>query len=286
MSDFIEQNESQIHQQSQEILVDTSKKWENGKDTNLRFKVSRIALILRRYRPSIAINIFIVGIVCLLFFLQKHWMNYGNKDIGHLVEKKVIEIAKKNMSLNNALINIPDENDRFERSILNKKDVDTLASMDRRNEASVDNSKYIIEANRLYEQGYYENAAIYYEEGLNNSMSFLNQDFIMYRLGDCYFLSKRYKDALRVFNTLISDYINSPYQFKSRLKMGECYATIGEFKQALKSLYTILAQEGRCSSEDDKLIVADSYFKIADYYMEEAKRLLKMSTIGTSSTNQ
>lgn len=68
--------------------------------------------------------------------------------------------------------------------------------------------------------------------------------------------------------------------------MGECYATIGEFKQALKSLYTILAQEGRCSSEDDKLIVADSYFKIADYYMEEAKRLLKMSTIGTSSTNQ
>ena len=35
-----------------------------------------------------------------------------------------------------------------------------------------DNSKYVIEANRLYEQGDYRDAADFYEKGLDKSMPF------------------------------------------------------------------------------------------------------------------
>ncbi|GAN34063.1 proton-dependent oligopeptide transporter POT family [Candidatus Brocadia sinica JPN1] len=145
---------------------------------------------------------------------------------------------------------------------------------------AVDNSKYVIEANRLYEQGNYESAAAFYEKGLDKSIPFVNEDFVMYRLGDCYLLSERYEEALKVFQTLNSDYINSSYQFKSRLKTGECYAALGEYKKARKTLYSIVAQEGKCCSDDDKLTVVDSYYKIAEYYMQEAERLRKVAAGG------
>ena len=147
----------------------------------------------------------------------------------------------------------------------------------------VDNSKYVIEANRLYEQGKYRGAAAFYEKGLDKSMPFLNEDFVMYRLGDCYLMSESYEEAAKVFQTLNNDYINSPYYFKSRLKAGECYAGMGEFEKARKTLYSVVAQEGKCSSSDDKLVVVDAYFKIADYYMKEAQRLRKATVVGTSS---
>ncbi len=105
-------------------------------------------------------------------------------------------------------------------------------------------------------------------------------------LGDCYLRSGKFEEALKVFQTLNNDYINNSYQLKSRLKIGECYAGMGEFKKARKTLYTIVAQEGKCCSEDDKSAVVDSYFKIADYYMEEAQRLRKAGLVGTSSAVQ
>lgn len=290
MSDFIQQDEShvpiKIHQPSPEVLVDSNKKSENEKIAVASLEDSRFALVFKRYGVSIAINVVILGIVGFLFLMQKDRINYRNNDIGRIVEEKLIENIKKNKYLDNTTVKGSEENERVGLSKDNKKEADNLTSAKNLNELRSDSSKYIIEANRFYEQGFYENAAVFYEEGLNNSMPFLNEDFIMYRLGDCYLLSKRYEDALRVFHALTSDYINSPYQFKSRLKIGECYARIGEFKKARKSLYAILAQEGKCSSEDDKVIVCDAYFKIADYYMEEAKRFFQVDTVGTSNSNQ
>ncbi|TVM00234.1 MAG: hypothetical protein CV087_14805 [Candidatus Brocadia sp. WS118] len=290
MSDSTKRDEStasmEVCQHSSEVLLDIDKKSEKRRSIIPSFNFYRIALVFRQYGISIVINFFILGIVCALFLMQKNWMNCGNKDIGRIIEEKVAETIKKNVSLNDARINISEKNKRDEDLVHNKNNVEALAFRKGLKEIHIDSSKYVIEANRFYEQGYYENAAAFYEEGLNKSMHFLNEDFIMYRLGDSYLLSGRYQDALKVFHELTSDYIDSPYQFKSRLKIGECYARIGEFNKARKSLYTIMAQEGKCSSEDDKSIVADSYFKIADYYMEEAKRLLKISTEGTDSTNQ
>ena len=289
MSDLIKQDEphpiTETHKQTPEVLSEVSKKLENKKLSIPRLDVSRIVLLFRQYGISISVNFAILGVVCFLFLFQRDWIKRGNKDIGRIVEEKVLETIKKNMSsdedMSNTVRQGKNNGDKFSKQ---KNDLEALDLKNKMSAVQVDNSKYVIEANRLYEQGNYESAAAFYEEGLNKSMPFLNEDFVIYRLGDCYMLSGKYEEALKVFQSLNSDYINSPYQFKSRLKIGECYAGMGEFKKARKILYTIVAQEGKCCSDDDKLTVIDSYFKIADYYMEEAQRLRKVAAEGTTSS--
>lgn len=286
MSDLIRQDELQpgveISEQAPAVLNEGSRKSEGKKYFIPRLGINRMILLFRQYGISISVNLVILGAVCFLFLLQKDWIKGGNKDIGRIVEEKVMETIKKTLSANEDLANITGQRknneDKFSKQ---KNDMEALDLKSESGAMQADNSKYVIEANRLYEQGNYESAAAFYEKGLDKSIPFVNEDFVMYRLGDCYLLSKKYEESLKVFQILNSDYINSPYQFKSRLKIGECYAAMGEFKKARKTLYTILAQEGKCCSNDDKLTVVDSYFKIADYYMQEAERLRKAATGGT-----
>jgi tetratricopeptide (TPR) repeat protein len=280
MSDLIKMDESQsikeTPQKTPEILNnDVSGKYGSKKSSILGLNIFHIILLFRQYRLAIAVNFVILAVVFFMFLLQRNWIEWGNEDIGRIVEEKVMASIKKSVFSDN------DEGNDLKQE---KNDTDVLDKKNGSREIHMDNTKYVIEANRLYEQGCYESAAAFYEESLNKSMPFLNEDFVMYRLGDSFFLSERYDDALKVFQSLNSDYINSPYQFKSRLKIGECYAKIGELKKARKALYAVMAQEGKCCSADDKLTVVDSYFKIADYYMEEAKRLREADVCGTTGT--
>lgn len=281
MSDLIKTDDPQpkveIGTQSPEALNEVGKKSEVKKFSLQSLDISRIILLFRQYGISISVNVAILGVVCFLFLLQKDWIKGRNRDIGRIVEEKVMETIKKNLSSDEELSNIAGQR---------KNNVEASNLKYKSGAMKVDNSKYVIEANRLYELGNYESAAAFYEKGLDKSIPFVNEDFVMYRLGDCYLLSEKYEEALKVFQTLNSDYINSPYQFKSRLKIGECYASMGEFKKARKTLYMIVAQEGKCCSDDDKLTVVDSYFKIAEYYMQEAERLRKVATGGTDYSDR
>ncbi|MEP9412236.1 MAG: tetratricopeptide repeat protein [Candidatus Brocadia sp.] len=291
MSDLIQQDKSQTTEgagvQAIEVLNKVGTKSECRKLSIPGLDISGIILLIRRYGISISVNLAILGAICFLFLLQRDWIKGGNKDIGRIVEEKVMETIRKNLSLDENLFHTAGQRkidgDKLSEQ---KKDAGTMNSKSKSDTMQVDNSKYIIEANRLYEQGNYESAAALYEKGLNKSVPFVNEDFVMYRLGDCYLLSEKYEEALKVFQSLNSDYINSPYQFKSRLKIGECYAAMGEFKKARKMLYTIVAQEGKCYSDEDKLAVVDSYFKIAEYYMQEAERLRKVSAGRAGSSDR
>lgn len=287
MSDLTTQEEPQItadiQNQDTEVLNEVDRKSGRKKVSIPRLDISQMVLLFRQYGISIAINVVILGVVSFLFYLQSNWIKVGNKDIGRIVEEKVKETINKNLASDEENTKIAEHRENKGNNIMKQKNqMGTLVSKKGPTETYADNSKYIIEANRLYEQGRYESAANLYEKGLDKSMPFLNEDFVMYRLGDCYLMSGKHEEALKVFQTLNTDYINSPHQFKSRLKMGECYAGMGEFKKARKTLYTIVAQEGKCSSDDDKLTVIESYFKIADYYMEESQRLRKAADEGTS----
>lgn len=288
MSDLIQHDKSQTTWESGVQAPDVvCTKSEYRKLSVPGLDVSRIILLYRRYGISISVNLAILGAICFLFLFQRGWIKGGNKDIGRIVEEKVMETIKKKLSLDEDLSNIAVQRKIGEDKLSKQeKDVETVNSKSKSDAMQVDNSKYIIEANRLYERGNYESAAAFYEKGLNKSVPFVNEDFVMYRLGDCYLLSEKYEEALKVFQTLNSDYINSPYQFKSRLKTGECYAAMGEFNKARRTLYTIVAQEGKCYSDDDKLAVVDSYFKIAEYYMQEAERLRKVSAGRTGSRDR
>lgn len=291
MSNLEKQNQPQsakTTEQTSEISNEQGRKSEKRKVAVPKIDISKIVLLLRQYGVSIAINLVILCAVCFLFLLQKDWIKSGNKVIGRMVEEKVKETLK-NINLDGSSAGTAGQNKMkiMEDGLLRQKDeVEKISLENKINIEQPDNSKYIIEANRVYEQGDFEKAATLYEKGLDKSMPFLNEDFVVYRLGDCYLRSGKFEEALKVFQTLNNDYINTPYQFKSRLKMGECYAGMGQFKKARKTLYTIVAQEGKCSSDDDKSAVVDSYFKIADYYMEEAKKLHAAVPVGTSSSAQ
>jgi len=287
MSDSIIQEQTEplteIREQIGGPLVVVSKESKNKKFSLPKVNISKIVLFVRQNGVSIAMNFVILGVVCLILFLQMNRSKGGNKAVGYIDEEKIIENIKKNLDMDKDT-NKTVKQKRTKENNLVKQEKEIPGSMSESHAEKVDNSKYVIEANRLYEQGDYGGAAASYEKGLDKSMPFLNEDFVMYRLGDSYLMSERYEEAAKVFQTLNNDYINSPYHFKSRLKVGECYAGMGEFEKARKTLYTVVAQEGKCSSSDDKLVVVDAYFKIADYYMKEAQRLSKATAVGTSSS--
>ena len=287
MSDLITQEQTppvmEIREQTAGPLVVVGKESKNKKFSLPKVNISKIVLLFRRHGITIAMNLAILGVVCLLFFFQMNWSKGGNKVAGYIDEQKIIENIKKDLDMDKDTNKTARQTQTKENNLV-KQEKEMPGSKNESRAMKVDNSKYVIEANRLYEQGDYEGAAASYEKGLDKSMPFLNEDFVMYRLGDSYLMSERYEEAAKVFQTLNNDYINSPYHFKSRLKVGECYAGMGEFEKARKTLYTVVAQEGKCSSNDDKLVVVDAYFKIADYYMKEAQRLRKATAVGTSSS--
>lgn len=287
MSDLITQDQTQspieTPKQLTEPLQDVRKGSENKKFSLPIGNISKIVSFVRQNGVSIAMNLVILGVVCLLLFLQMNRIKGGDKTAGYIEEEKVIEHLKNNLDLDKDTNKTVKQKQTKENNLV-KQEKEIPGSKNESGAVKVDNSKYVIEANRLYEQGDYRGAAAFYEKGLDKSMPFLNEDFVIYRLGDCYLMSESYEEAAKVFQTLNNNYINSPYYFKSRLKAGECYAGMGEFGKARKTLYSVVAQEGKCSSSDDKLVVVDAYFKIADYYMKEAQRLRKAAVVGTSSS--
>ncbi|MCR4319553.1 MAG: tetratricopeptide repeat protein [Candidatus Brocadiaceae bacterium] len=287
MSDLITQEQTppvmEIREQTACPLVVVGKESKNKKFSLPKVDISKIVLLLRRYGVTVAMNLVILGVVCLLFFFQIKWNKAGNKVVGRIDEEKVIENLIKKLDKDT---NKTARQTQTKENNLVRQEKEVSDSKNESRPVKVDNSRYVIEANGLYEQEDYRGAAAFYEKGLDKSMPFLNEDFVMYRMGDCYLMSGRYEEAAEVFQTLNNDYINSPYYFKSRLKAGECYAGMGEFGKARKTLYTVVAQEGKCSSNDDKSVVVDAYFKIADYYMKEAQRLRKATAVGTGSSNR
>ncbi len=257
-----------------------------------KLKIPKIKMFGGRFRIVAAV---ILGIVLGSgYFLLKHRGNLlkeGKKVIGHVVAEKAKDSLKKSEGPLTAGAKASQQEKATEESKIEQKKsiAEQPGKKDGKDGAvakQVDNAKYIIEADKLFEQGEYERAVPLYEKGMNKLMPFLNEENVTYRLGECYLRSEKYEEALKMFQTINSDYVNSPYQFKSRLKTGECYAGLGEFKKARKVLYTILAQEGKCRNDEDKSIVVDSYFKIADYYMQEAERLRKSSAAGTVSASR
>ncbi len=282
-----EQTQTTVEAPVQPVEQAAEQAQEMHKESKKRFSIPKVNLsgivsFVRKNVISIAMNLAILGVVCFLFFLQVDRVKKGGSSVVNIEEEKVVENLMKKLEQNEEVSQRIKQKKTWENKQA-KREEETPDSKDESHDVKVDTSKFVIEANRLYEQGDYKSAANLYEKGLDKSMPFLNEDFVMFRLGDCYFMSEKYEEAIKVFQSLNNDYINSAYHFKSRMKVGECYAGLGEYEKARKTLYTVVAQEGKCSSADDKAIVVDAYFKIADYYMQEAQRLRTATAVGTGS---
>src|SRR3990172_8742593 len=103
MSDLITQEQTppvmEIREQTAGPLVVVGKESKNKKFSLPVVNLSMIVLFVRQNRVSIAMNLVILVIVCLLFFLQMNRSKGGNKILGRIEEEKVIENLKKNLDL-------------------------------------------------------------------------------------------------------------------------------------------------------------------------------------------
>jgi len=240
--------------------------------------------LFRRFGFVVVVLLLIVGVAGGLLFFQWRWIKSSAQVIVKMMDEKMRETIKKSLD---ETVNKSDTGGvPVAEDAAIQKHAGGGAPKGREDVAPVDSSKFIIEANRVYEQGNYEKAAVLYGKGMDKSLPFKNEEFVTYRLGDSFFKTGKYNEALKVFQVLNSEYVNSPYRFKSLFKTSECCAAMGELKKARKMLYTIIAQEGKCVEEDDTSIIVDAYFKIADYYMEEGKRLRATNVEETTDSAQ
>ena len=103
MSDLITQDQPQavteVREQTAGPLVVIDKESKNKKFSLPKVNISKIVLLLRQHGVSIAMNLVILGIVCLLFFFQMKWNKAGNKVVGYIDEKKVIGNLIKNLDM-------------------------------------------------------------------------------------------------------------------------------------------------------------------------------------------
>ncbi|MDR4509037.1 MAG: tetratricopeptide repeat protein [Candidatus Brocadiaceae bacterium] len=245
------------------------------KSTQTGKNKSRKLSSFTHYGATIVVMITVLGVIFCLFLVKKGWLLQGNTMVERIVEKKLEETLAKYLDTEKNNENSEDKNEITEKEPTGEEmDGKRLNSQGEQVIEEEDKTEYVLEANRLYEQKNYKQATMLYEKGLNKAMPFLNEDFLVYRLGDCYFNNRNYEEAIKILRTITNEYINSPYQLKSRFKIGECYAGMGYYRKARETLYSVVAQEGSCA-EEDKSLVVESYFKIGSYYMKEAERLHK-----------
>src|SRR3990167_519545 len=101
MSDLITQEQTppvmEIREQTAGPLVVVGKESKNKKFSLPKVNISKIVLLFRRHGITIAMNLAILGAVCLLFFFQMNWSKGGNKVVGYIDEQKIIENIKKDL---------------------------------------------------------------------------------------------------------------------------------------------------------------------------------------------
>ena len=100
MSDLITQDQPQavteIPEQTAGPLVVVGKESKNKKFSLPKVNISKIVLFVRQQGVSIAMNLAILVVVCLLFLYQVNRSKDGNKVVGRIDEEKVIRgLGKK-----------------------------------------------------------------------------------------------------------------------------------------------------------------------------------------------
>ncbi|MGR3310854.1 MAG: tetratricopeptide repeat protein [Candidatus Brocadiales bacterium] len=129
----------------------------------------------------------------------------------------------------------------------------------------------IDKANELFEHKEYEQALTEYIKVEDYSVSSTDEDFVQYRLGECYQKLGRLNEALAAYRNITIEYFQSPYQVRAILREGECLIDKNDFLKARKLLFALVAQEA-IYSDEDKGFVVEAYHKIAESYMKESLR--------------
>src|SRR3989304_621195 len=156
MSDLITQEQPQavqeqpqavteVREQTAGALVVVGKESKNKKFSLPKVNISKIVSFVRQQGVSIAMNLAILVVVCLLFLYQVNRSKGGNKVVGHIDEEKVIENLTKNLDLDKDTSKTAHKK-QTKGNTLVKQEKETPDLKNESRAMKVDNSKYVIEA--------------------------------------------------------------------------------------------------------------------------------------------
>ena len=237
--------------------------------SKLKQKINSLIGTASGYKGIIFINFCILALVLGLMFVQYNWISKEKKALKSMIDKQTVKrkVEKNNIKTSKKLI---------KESVHEKKQigVSNIFLQDKKiTKANITNS--IKKADMYFDYDQYGKAIVAYERVINSRIAIDESDRIFSRLAESHYKLERYEKASALYRKVSNDYLNSPFRLSAQLGLGECLILTGDYDEARRVLYEIAGQEARYTEENDKNIVIEAHYKIADSYIEQAKYYLK-----------
>lgn len=131
--------------------------------------------------------------------------------------------------------------------------------------------KKIKEANLYFEYEQYDKAVRLYEEISTAKIVFSEKDKVVNNLAECYYYLGDFELAKETYHMVLNGFFDTPYRLNAQLGVGKCLIHLGEFGEARRVLYLLVAKEAEYDGKTEKSKVIEAYYKIAESYIAQAK---------------
>ena len=218
------------------------------------------------YKGIILINLCILALVLGLMLVQYNWISSEKKVLKTMIEKQKEERKVEKNGLQKASTELAKKN------VIKKKQAgvsDGFSQEKRITKSNLGNS--IKNADMYFDYEQYEKAVVAYRRVINSKIAIDESDRVLNRLAESYYKLEKYEKAIELYRKVSNDYLNSPYRLSAQLGLGECLVLTGKYDEARRVLYEIAGQEARYTQEQEKNMVIEAHFKIAESYIEQAK---------------
>lgn len=239
--------------------------------SKLKQKIDSLIGTASGYKGIIFINFCILVLVLGLMFVQFNWISKEKRALKSMINKH-------NEERNVEKIGVQKISKKLVKKPVIKKNESAVSnelSQEKKiTKSNIENS--IKKADMYFDYDQYEKAKVEYKRVINSKIPIDESDRIFSRLAECYYKLEKYGKAIELYRKVSNDYLNSPYRLSAQLGLGECLILTGDYDEARRVLYEIAGQESKYTEEQDKNMVIEAHFKIAESYIEQAKHYLKI----------
>ncbi|MGR3292822.1 MAG: tetratricopeptide repeat protein [Candidatus Scalindua sp.] len=237
--------------------------------SKLKQKIDSLMGTASGYKGIIFINFSILVLVLGLMFVQYNWISSEKKALRTMIEKQKEERKVEKIDIQKTFKKLARKNVTEKR----QAGVSDRFLQERKITKSNIGSS-IKNADMYFDYEQYEKAVVAYRRVINSKIAIDESDRVLSRLAESYYKLEKYGKAIYLYRKVSNDYLNSSYRLSAQLGLGECLVLTGEYDEARRVLYEIAGQEARYTEEQEKNMVIEAHFKIAESYIEQAKYYL------------
>ncbi len=234
--------------------------------SKLKKKLESLMGTASGYKGIIFINFSILVLVLGLLFVQYNWISHEKKELKTMIDKQRKERKAVTKSLQRT------SNDLAKKNIKKRKQTDISGGFSEDRKITRSNlGNNIKNADMYFDYEQYGKAAAAYKRVINSKIAIDESDRVLSRLAESYYKLEEYEKAIELYRKVSNDYLNSSYRLSSQLGLGECLVLTRKYDEARRVLYEVAGQEARYTEEQEKNMVIEAHFKIAESYIEQAK---------------